>query len=94
MQDRAKMNVAVKVITNARKREANYEGSVLKVRLTALPRDGKANDELVDYLSELLKVRRSEVKLIKGEKDRRKVVSVPVDEETFLTIFKKRQELQ
>ncbi len=88
------MNIEVKVITNARKREANYDGSVLRVKLLAVPRDGKANEELVDYLADLLGTRRSEVKLIKGEKDRRKVVSVPIDEETFFTIFKKRQELQ
>ncbi len=56
------------------------EGSGLKVKLTSVPRDNKANEELVEYLSEIFKVKKSEIKILRGEKDRRKVISVPIEE--------------
>jgi uncharacterized protein len=88
------LTVEVRVIPHAKKREAEYDGQQLRVRLTAPPRDGRANEELVDYLAGLFSLRRSEIRIIRGEKDRRKVVFLPMDEQTFSTFFKKRQELQ
>jgi uncharacterized protein (TIGR00251 family) len=77
------MNVDIKVIANAKKREIIVVGSELKVKLTSLPRDGRANEELVEYLSECLHVRKSDIRIIRGEKEKRKVVALPVDEATF-----------
>ena len=57
------------------------DGSLVTVRLTAQPLEGKANEELVRYLSEVLKVKRSAIKIVRGEKDRRKIVDIPIDEE-------------
>lgn len=59
------------------------DGSLVTVRLTAQPLEGKANEELVRYLSEVLKVKRSAIKIVRGEKDRRKIVDIPIDEEEF-----------
>ncbi|MBP1747984.1 MAG: hypothetical protein H6Q52_523 [Deltaproteobacteria bacterium] len=75
------MKIEIKVIPNARKRALLRNGSQLTVRLTALPLEGRANEELVRYLSDLLKVKRSAVKIVRGEKDRRKIIEVPLDEE-------------
>ncbi|MCX5808175.1 MAG: DUF167 domain-containing protein [Proteobacteria bacterium] len=76
----------MKVIPNARKREIIREGSGLKVKLTSVPRDGKANEELVEYLSEIFKVKKSEIKILRGEKDRRKVISIPIEESVINSI--------
>lgn len=38
----------------------------LKVAVTAPPEDGRANQALVEILSELLEVKRSQVELLKG----------------------------
>ncbi len=38
----------------------------LKVAVTAPPEDGRANQALVEVLSELLQVKRSQVELLKG----------------------------
>lgn len=84
------MNIKLKVIPNARKREIILDGDDLKVKITAVPRDGKANDELIAFLAEIFKVRKSEIKILTGEKDRRKVVSVPVERIDF-SIFKKKE---
>ena len=64
------MNVDIKVITNAKKREITVLGSVLKVKLTSLPRDGRANEELIEYLSEYFHVWKSEIRIIRGEKEK------------------------
>ena len=77
------MNVEIKVITNAKKREIVAGGAELKVKLTSLPRDGRANEELIEYLSACFNVRKSDIKIIRGEKERRKVVALPVDDATF-----------
>lgn len=75
------MKIDIKVIPNAKKRTLSRDGSHITVRLTAQPLEGKANEELVRYLSEVLNVRRSAVKIVRGEKDRRKVVEVPLGKE-------------
>ena len=75
------MKIEVKVIPNARRRMLSRDGSLITVRLTAQPLEGKANEELVKYLSELLNIRKSAIKIVRGEKDRRKIVEIPIDEE-------------
>jgi uncharacterized protein (TIGR00251 family) len=82
------MNIEIKVITNAKKRGLIREGIALKVMLTSSPIEGRANEELVGYLSELFSVRKREIKILRGEKTRRKLVSIPVDQETFDSIMK------
>ena len=51
-------------------------GDALRVRLTAPPVDGAANEALVRFLAERLGVARSTVRLVAGETARTKVVSV------------------
>ena len=77
------MNIDIKVITNAKKREITALGSVLKVKLTSLPRDDRANEELVEYLSEYFHIRKSEIRIIRGEKEKKKVIALPIDDATF-----------
>lgn len=45
-----------------------------KIRLKAAPEKGKANKELVQYLSKLLDVPKSEISIISGQVDRTKLV--------------------
>lgn len=71
------MYIEVKVITNASKREIKKEGNIYRVKLRTQPIEGKANKELIEYLSEIFGVKKSEIKILKGEKDKRKVVYIP-----------------
>ena len=48
----------------------------LKIYLTAVPVDGKANKELIKLLAEKLGVSKSRIEIIKGEKSKEKVVKV------------------
>lgn len=51
-------------------------GDAIKVRLTAPPVDGAANDALLEFLANVLCVTRGAVRILSGEKSRTKVVEV------------------
>jgi uncharacterized protein (TIGR00251 family) len=51
-------------------------GAALKIRLAAPPVDGKANAELLRFLSEAFGVPQRAVTLVRGETSRRKTVTI------------------
>lgn len=51
-------------------------GDFLKIKLKAPPQKGKANKELVEFLAKKLNTAKSNIKIIKGENQRKKVVQV------------------
>ena len=57
------------------------------MKLTSVPRDGKANEELIEFLSGVFKIKKSAIKILRGENDRRKVISVPIEESVINTII-------
>ncbi|GAM24271.1 hypothetical protein SAMD00019534_074460 [Acytostelium subglobosum LB1] len=68
------------------------DGSI-DIRISQPPIDGRANDEVVDFLSDELGVRRRLIQVEKGLKSRNKVVSIDVSEHkelmTMETIIEK-----
>ncbi len=52
------------------------DNNVLKVKLTSPPVEGAANEQLIEVLAEELKVKRSQVKIIRGQSSKRKVVEI------------------
>jgi uncharacterized protein len=81
------MNIEVRVIPGAKRREIKRDGGGLKVKLLARPLEGKANRELVQYLADTFSVRKSDVRILSGEKERRKLVSIPVDQDAYDEVF-------
>ena len=51
-------------------------GDAVKIRLAAPPVDGAANDELVRFLAERLRVARADIEIVRGRTARRKQVRV------------------
>ena len=70
------MLLNVKVIPNAKKNKAVEEAGRLKVYLTATPVEGKANRALIEFLSEHFKVKKKQIRIVRGEKSREKVVEI------------------
>ena len=70
------MLIKVRVTPNAKKTEIIKEGEILKVRLKASAVDGKANSALIEILAGYFRVRKSGVRIVKGQKSRQKVVEV------------------
>lgn len=55
---------------------AGLHGDALKIRLAAPPVDGKANEALIKFVAETLKLPKSAVNLKSGQTSRRKVLEV------------------
>jgi uncharacterized protein len=55
---------------------AGIHGEALKVRLSAPPVDGAANEALVDFLSERFAVPRRSVTIVSGAQSRAKIVEI------------------
>ncbi|MBI5905973.1 MAG: DUF167 domain-containing protein [Deltaproteobacteria bacterium] len=67
----------VRVVPRAsREGVAGFEGGVLRIRLSAPPVEGKANEALVRFLAKALGVPRGRVTLAVGARGRSKVVRV------------------
>ena len=70
------VSFAVKVVPRAKKNALGQRDNTLLVHLNAPPVEGKANAALIAYLSELFKVRKSQIEIKLGEKSRSKVVCI------------------
>jgi uncharacterized protein len=53
-----------------------FSGSELKIRLTSPPVEGAANKLCREFLAKLLRVAKSDVRIIAGEKSRHKTVTI------------------
>ena len=68
---------AVRVVPRANRNEiVGVHGDALKVRLTAPPVKGKANDALIAFLAKRLGVRKRQVEIVAGATSRRKMIRV------------------
>jgi uncharacterized protein (TIGR00251 family) len=69
--------LVVQVQPRARRSEvAGRYGDAVKIRLAAPPVDGAANEELIRFVAELLKVPKSAVTITAGLTARRKTVQI------------------
>lgn len=69
------MIINIKAIPRA-KRALVKDGDPLRVYVTQPPEDGRANDAVIKLLSEHLKIPKSKIKIIKGEKSREKIIEI------------------
>lgn len=69
--------ISVRVLPRSSKNEIVEEpdGS-FKVKLTAAPVDGEANKKLIALLSKEWGVNKSKIRIVQGEKGRRKIVEI------------------
>ena len=65
VQPRAKRDAIVGVV-----------GEALKIALTAPPIEGRANEALIEFFSELLGIPRAAIAILSGQQNRNKVVRI------------------
>ena len=71
------MTIDVRVIPRARKTECSGErDGAFVIRLAAPPLDGAANDTLIEFLADTLSVPRRAIRIVSGERSRRKRVDI------------------
>jgi uncharacterized protein len=52
------------------------EGTVLKVKLTAPPVDGSANEQLIELISEVTGVKKARIRVVRGLTSKRKCIEI------------------
>ncbi len=55
---------------------AGLQDGALKIKITAPPVEGKANEECIRFISGILKIRKSALTIIAGEKSKNKTILV------------------
>lgn len=71
------MILQVKVIPNAHKTMLDgFQNEILKVRIHAPPDKGKANEALIVFLSDKLKIAKSTIRIVSGHSSRLKKVEL------------------
>ncbi len=72
------MKIKIRVLPRSSKNEVVGEmaDGVLKVKLTAPPVDGKANESLINLLSEHFKKPKSKIKIAAGATSKNKTVEI------------------
>lgn len=76
---RTQDGITLRVRVQPRASHAGVEGvtkDALKVRLNSPPADGKANAELIETLSDALKVKKSDITIIRGHGARDKTLAI------------------
>jgi uncharacterized protein (TIGR00251 family) len=80
MQGKGKQDyilLQVKVSPNARRNEVTgFTDGVMQVKIAAPPVEGKANEKLVKFLSDVLETSKSSITILKGLTSRNKVLSI------------------
>jgi len=78
--DSGKILLEIKAVPGASKTElAGIKDGRLRIRLAAAPEDGKANAELLSFLSKTLGCPKRDLRLVSGEKSRLKVVALSLE---------------
>jgi uncharacterized protein (TIGR00251 family) len=71
------MIIKVRVIPNSKRNEVvSRVGSILRVKIAVPAVEGKANEELCDFLADFFDVKRSMIFLRKGGRGREKTIEI------------------
>ncbi|MDR3290389.1 MAG: DUF167 family protein [Rickettsiales bacterium] len=63
----------IKVQTKARKNEIT-DGEIVKVKVTEIPENGKANKAIIELFSKTYKIAKNNIEIIKGETNNKKLI--------------------
>ena len=70
------MRYSIRVNPRAKQDKVVEEEGRLKVFLTALPLEGRANQALIETLAAYFRVKKKDVRIVRGERSRDKVVEI------------------
>jgi hypothetical protein len=68
--------IQVKVIPNAKKNELKMDGTRFKAYVTVPPIEGKANRVLINILAQYFSCKRTQIKIIRGERSKNKFIKI------------------
>lgn len=68
----------IKISPNSSKNEIIKNCDSIKVKITALPVDGKANKALIEYLAKEFKIPKTSIQIIKGAANKEKTILIKI----------------
>jgi uncharacterized protein len=68
----------VRVVSNAHKNMVELIDEKIKVRVTAAAIDGKANQAVIELLAKHFKIKKTSIKIIRGETSRDKIIELDI----------------
>jgi len=79
------IKISLKVQPNAGHNEVvGLVNGLWKIKIAAPPEKGKANKELVDYLSRLLDIKKDRINILRGQTSHNKVIEIEgIDQESL-----------
>lgn len=72
------MTVLIRVIPNAKSNSIRITDAKYTLRIKAKPVEGECNKELISFLHKSLEIKKRDIKIIRGEKSREKVLDINV----------------
>ena len=92
MVPKEKLRISVHVNPNAgQNKVVGFQNGLLKVMIAAPPTKGKANQELLRFLSDFLGVSKSNLNIEKGMTSKKKTVAISgLSQSEFLRLLEKR----
>lgn len=66
--------VNLRISPNAKKNEIIKDEDIIKVKITALPIDGKANKALIEFFAKNFKIPKTSIEILKGETSKEKTI--------------------
>lgn len=66
----------LRIVPNSSKNQIIVSDDMIKIKVTAQPIENKANKALVEYLSKLVKVPKTQILIIKGETSKDKTILI------------------
>jgi len=74
-----------KVIPRSSRNKAEIQDGLIRLKVTAAPVDGKANEVIIKYLSDILSAPKSKISILRGKTCRQKTIEISdMDKESFL----------
>jgi uncharacterized protein (TIGR00251 family) len=71
------VKISLKITPRASRNQIKYlEDGTYKIFLTAAPVDGKANESMIELLSEYFDVAKSKIKIVRGLTNKNKIVEI------------------
>jgi len=84
-EDGDKIRLEIKAVPGASKTElAGIKDGRLRIRIAAAPEDGKANAEMLNFLSKKIDCPKKDLQLLSGEKSRLKTIALPLERKAKL----------
>ncbi len=70
------IKIQVKISANAKKNSIEKEGDRIKLRISKPAVEGRANKEIIDFLSDILNLPKNNIKILSGEKSSFKMLLI------------------